>query len=54
MINYRDINGIIAIHNTNKLDDKDKIDFENQTIGALSLQLRKIIMTIVQQILNVF
>ena len=52
MINYRNIHDIIAIHNTNKPDDKDNIDFENQKNGSISIQLKKIIMDIIQRELN--
>ena len=41
IINYRYIHDLIPIHNTNKPEDKYKIDFENQTIGAISIQKEK-------------
>ena len=53
MVNYKDIHEIIDIHNSNKSDDKAKIVFPNQTIGAISLQPRKIVMNMIQKELNV-
>ena len=39
-INFKDINAIIDIHNNSVGDKRDKIEFKNQTIGAISMQLR--------------
>ena len=39
-INFKDINAIIDIHNNSVGDKHDKIEFKNQTIGAISKQLR--------------
>jgi hypothetical protein len=41
MVNYEDIHEILDIHNPNRSDDKEKMEFSNQTIGAISMQLRK-------------
>ena len=49
MVNYKDIHGIIDINNSTKSDDKDTIEFPNQTIGAISTQLRKLIMKLIQK-----
>ena len=40
MINYKYIHDTTNIHNSNS-DDKYQIECENQTIGALSLQLKQ-------------
>ena len=41
MVNYKDIHDIAYVHKSNKYDDTDKFEFSNQTIGAISMQLRK-------------
>ena len=49
-INFKDINEIIDINNS--VNPKNRIERNNQTLGAISLQLRKTIINLVRKELD--